>query len=171
MSRKRFVVIGGGPAGNQAASHAARLGAEVTLVEREIVGGAAHLWDCIPSKAMIATGSALARINQSHGMGLSGVSATLDFDALVTRITGIEQRLQSSVTSLLDDQGVRLLQGSGRLKGPHEVVVETADGLTELEADTVVLSTGSRPRIPEWAPIDRHYVLTTRDAYPPPELP
>jgi pyruvate/2-oxoglutarate dehydrogenase complex dihydrolipoamide dehydrogenase (E3) component len=171
MSRKRFVVIGGGPAGNQAASHAARLGAEVTLVEREIVGGAAHLWDCIPSKAMIATGSALARINQSHGMGLSGVSATLDFDALVSRIARIEQRLQSSVTDLLDDQGVRLLRGTGRLKGPNEVVVETADGLTELEADVVVLSTGSRPRIPEWAPIDGHYVLTTRDAYPPPELP
>ena len=56
----RFVIIGGGPAGNQAATHAARLGAEVMLVERDVVGGAAHLWDCIPSKAMIATGGAMA---------------------------------------------------------------------------------------------------------------
>ena len=53
----RFVIIGGGPAGNQAAMHAASLGVEVTLIERDIVGGAANLWDCIPSKAMIATGS------------------------------------------------------------------------------------------------------------------
>ena len=52
----RFLIIGGGPAGNTAATHAARLGAEVTIVEREIIGGAAHLLDCIPSKTMIATG-------------------------------------------------------------------------------------------------------------------
>ena len=51
----RFVIIGGGPAGNTAATHAARRGAEVTLIERDIVGGAAHLWECIPSTAMIAT--------------------------------------------------------------------------------------------------------------------
>jgi dihydrolipoamide dehydrogenase len=52
----RFVIVGGGPAGTMAATHAARLGAEVTVVERDVVGGAAHLGDCIPSKAMIATG-------------------------------------------------------------------------------------------------------------------
>jgi dihydrolipoamide dehydrogenase len=46
----RFVIIGGGPAGHTAATHAARLGAEVTLVERDVIGGAANLFDCIPSK-------------------------------------------------------------------------------------------------------------------------
>ena len=55
----RLVIIGGGPAGNQAATQAAKLGAEVTIIERDIIGGAAHLWDCIPSKAMIASGGAL----------------------------------------------------------------------------------------------------------------
>jgi pyruvate/2-oxoglutarate dehydrogenase complex dihydrolipoamide dehydrogenase (E3) component len=169
---KRFVVIGGGPAGNQAATHAARLGAEVTLIEKDIVGGAAHLWDCIPSKAMIATGSALTRINQARGMGLSDVSASLDFEALRSRIQSIEDRLQGSVTGLLQSQGVKLLSGTGRLKGPHEIVVDTTDGkVVELHADVVVLATGSRPRIPEWAPIDGERVLTTRHAYPPPELP
>jgi len=168
---KRFVIIGGGPGGNQAATHAARLGAEVTLVEKDIVGGAAHLWDCIPSKAMIATGGALSLINQAKGMGLSDVSASLDFDALRARIESIELRLQSSVTGLLENQQVRMLRGTGRLRGPHEVVVTTADGDIEIEADVIVLATGSRPRVPEWAPIDGVRVLTTRDAYPPPELP
>jgi len=168
---KRFVIIGGGPAGNQAATHAARLGAEVTLIERDIVGGAAHLWDCIPSKAMIATGGALTMINEAKGMGLSDVSATLDFEALRQRIEAIEARLQGSVTGLLESQGVNLIRGTGRLVGPRHVVADTVDGHIQLEADTVVLATGSRPRLPDWAPVDGRRVLCTRDAYPPPELP
>lgn len=168
---KRFVIIGGGPAGNQAATHAARLGAHVTLIEKDIVGGAAHLWDCIPSKAMIATGGALSLINQAKGMGLSDVSATLDFDALRARISAIEDRLHASVTQLLQSQNVTMLQGTGRLAGPNTVIADTSDGPVEIEADIIVLSTGSRPRIPPWAPIDGRRVLTTRHAYPPPELP
>ncbi len=167
----RFVIIGGGPAGNTAATHAARLGAEVTLVERDIVGGAAHLHDCIPSKAMIATGAALAFTGRSKAMGLTEVDQALDFDALRERIDGIETRLEESVHGLLASQGVRMIDGTGRLVGPHEVVVETSDGPIEIEADAVLLSTGSRPRIPEWAEVDGERVLTTRDAYPPPELP
>src|SRR6188508_966563 len=111
---RRFVIIGGGPGGNTAATHAARLGAEVTLVERDIVGGAAHLWDCIPSKAMIATGGAMTEMRRASSMGLVQVHAEPDFDALRTRIAGIEDRLESSVTGLLQSQGVRLLQGTGR---------------------------------------------------------
>jgi pyruvate/2-oxoglutarate dehydrogenase complex dihydrolipoamide dehydrogenase (E3) component len=168
---KRFVIIGGGPAGNTAATHAARLGAQVTMIEKDVVGGAAHLLDCIPSKAMIATGGALARLNRAEGMGLNEVSAGLDFDALAGRIKAIEDRLETSTVQLLESQGVRLVQGTGRLVGPDLVVADTADGPVEIPADVVLLSTGSRPRIPEWAPVDGKRVLTTRDAYPPPELP
>ena len=171
MPTKRIAIIGGGPAGNQCATHAARLGAEVTMVEKDVVGGAAHLWDCIPSKAMIATGGALSLINEARGMGLTHVSADLDFEALRTRIVSIEDRLRGSVEGLLESQGVRLVEGTGRLVGSHEVEVATPEGPVHLEADVVVLATGSRPRIPDWAPVDGERVLTTRHAYPPPELP
>ncbi len=163
----RFVIIGGGPAGNVAASHAARLGAEVTVVEQDIVGGAAHLRDCIPSKAMIATGGALASIRRSPEMGLTAAAATVDADALRERITAIEQKLEQGTRRLLDSQDVRIVRGTGRLKGPHEVVVDTAEGLVELEADAILLATGSRPRLPDWAEVDGDRVLSTRDAYPP----
>lgn len=167
-----MVVIGGGPAGNQAATTAARLGAEVTLVERDVVGGAAHLWDCIPSKAMIATGGAIAEMHRAEGMGLKEVHAEIDLEALRARIVGIEQRLERSVTGLLASQGVRMLAGTGRLLDAHHVGVTDSDGaVTEVEADTIVLSTGSRPRIPDFASPDGQRVLTTRQAYPPPELP
>jgi dihydrolipoamide dehydrogenase len=167
----RFVIIGGGPAGNQAATHAARLGAEVVLVERDVIGGAAHLWDCIPSKAMIATGGAMAFNRRSRGMGLTEVDVAVDSDALKSRIADIETRINRSITGLLESQQVRMLRGTGRLKGPHEVIVETADGVEELHADAVLLCTGSRPRIPDWCRPDGERILTTRQAYPPPVLP
>jgi NAD(P)H dehydrogenase (quinone) len=166
-----FVIIGGGPGGYTAASHAAKLGAEVTLIEREVIGGAANLWDCIPSKAMIATGSALNMIDKSEEMGLTDVKAHLDFGALRQRIVSIEDRLEHSVTSLLESQGVRVLRGTGRLVGPNEVVADTAEGEISIHADALLLATGSRPRIPDWATPDGDRVLTTRDAYPPKELP
>ncbi|MFT7601509.1 MAG: pyruvate/2-oxoglutarate dehydrogenase complex dihydrolipoamide dehydrogenase (E3) component [Acidimicrobiales bacterium] len=169
---KRFVIIGGGPGGTTCATHAARLGAKVTLIEKDIVGGAAHLLDCIPSKAMIATGGAMAMMKDAEEMGLAKVNVVLDFDALRDRIVEIERRLESSVTSLLQSQDVEIVEGVGRMVGPNTVAIDHADGATsQIEADVVVLSTGSRPRIPEWAPIDGERVLTTRHAYPPPELP
>jgi len=168
----RFVVIGGGPAGTQAATWAARLGAEVTVVEKEVLGGAANLWDCIPSKAMIATGGLMSLARRSRLMGLDELHPALDFDAVRARNQQIETRLRGNIRAQLESQGVRLLDGWGRLKGPHEAVVETTDGrLLELDADAVLLSTGSRPRIPAFATPDGRRVLTTRDAYPPPELP
>ena len=167
----RFVIIGGGPAGNTAATHAARLGAEVTIVERDVIGGAAHLWDCIPSKAMIATGGAMSFNQRIGGMGLTESASHIDLDLVKLRIGEITDKLQRGIVDLLSSQGVRMLHGTGRLKGPNEVEVETTDGVESLEADAVLISTGSRPRVPDWATVDHQCVLTTRDAYPPPELP
>jgi NAD(P)H dehydrogenase (quinone) len=169
-----LVVVGGGPAGNQAASRAASLGAHVTLVERDVVGGAAHLWDCIPSKAMIATAGGLSFSRRIGGLGLSSGAAPsfVDYDALRARIGDVTSHLQRSVEGLLTSQGVRMLRGEGRLLGPHTVAVSVPDGdEEELSADAVVVSTGSRPRVPDWATPDGIRVLTTRQAYPPPEMP
>ncbi len=166
----RLVIIGGGPGGNTAATVAATLGAEVTLIERDIIGGAAHLWDCIPSKAMIATGGELSELTRARTMGLVA-EGHLDVDALRERVASIEQHLRESMLTLLESQGVRIIRGHGRLQGPHEVVAETDAGSEQLDADFVVLATGSRPRIPDFAPVDGERVLTTREAYPPKEIP
>lgn len=168
----QFVVIGGGPAGVAAATYAARLGAEVTLIERDVIGGAAHLWDCIPSKAMIATGGALAFLERSEGMGLETVTPHIDTANLFDRLSSIKDHLERSNNDLLSSQNVRILQGTGRLTGPHDVEVTLADGSREeLHADAVLLSTGSRPRVPDWCTPDGERILTTRQAYPPPQIP
>jgi len=167
----RFVVIGGGPAGSQAAMHAARAGVAVTLVERDIVGGSANLRDCVPSKAMIATGGAMAFLERSSGMGLEPIHGRLDLPGLRHRIGSIVTRLEEGLVTILRSQGVELLAGVGRLEGPEEVVVDTDEGVRRIPADAVLVATGSRPRVPAWARPDGERVLSTRDAYPPPILP
>ena len=114
------MIIGGGPAGNTAATYAARLGAQVTMVERDVVGGAAHLWDCIPSKTMIATGGAMSFSRRIHGMGLGHQDAEVDIPALTERIEGIKSRLQQGTTRLLESQGVQLLWRA-QLLNDHDV--------------------------------------------------
>ncbi|MGH9294133.1 MAG: FAD-dependent oxidoreductase, partial [Acidimicrobiales bacterium] len=182
----RFAVIGGGPAGVRAASTAARLGAEVTLVEADVVGGAANLWDCIPSKAMIATGGLVTRTRRAQLLGLGPLHPEVDLAALRTRVGEIERRLETSWTRQLESQGVRIVRGTGRLAGPHLVEVEALpDASGEagagasspgpegelVSAEAVLIATGSSPRIPAWAELDGERVLSTRQAYPPPEVP
>ncbi len=166
-----FVILGGGPAGNTAATHAARLGAQVTVVERDIIGGAAHLWDCIPSKTMIATGGALSFAQRIEGMGLEMVTAEVDPAGLKDRVDGIVGRLNRSITGLLESQRVRLIKGGAAFTGPHEVEVATVDGTERLAFDAALIATGSRPRIPDFCRPDGDRVLTTRDCYPPKVIP
>ncbi|HSL75175.1 MAG TPA: FAD-dependent oxidoreductase [Ilumatobacteraceae bacterium] len=167
----RFVILGGGPAGNVAATTAARLGAEVTMVERDVVGGAAHLWDCIPSKAMIATGRAISRTRAIGGMGLATVDTAVDVDTLTERIEWVKDTMRDNTTGLLQSQGVRMLRGTGRFTSPHTIAVDGADGSETIEFDAALVSTGSRPRIPDWCHPDGDRILTTRDCYPPKVFP
>jgi NAD(P)H dehydrogenase (quinone) len=167
----KFVIIGGGPAGHQAATYAARLGADVTVVERDVVGGAANLWDCIPSKTMIATGGAMSFARRLEGMGLEDVTPEIDRDGLAERIERISGRLGAGYTTQLESQGIRILKGNARFTGPHEVVVTTTEGDVTLQADAALVSTGSRPRIPDWVTPDGDRILTTRECYPPKIIP
>ncbi|MEO1055991.1 MAG: FAD-dependent oxidoreductase [Actinomycetota bacterium] len=176
----RFVIVGGGPAGNVAATTAARLGAEVIMIERDVVGGAAHLWDCIPSKSMIATGRAISRTRAIRGMGLSSslvtsdddtVDLSIDTSGLTSRIESIKNDMREGTTGLLESQGVRIVRGTGRFTSPRSVIVDGVHGSEEIEFDAALISTGSRPRIPEWCHPDGDRILTTRDCYPPKEFP
>ena len=168
---KKLVIIGGGPGGNAAATWAARLGADVTMIERDIVGGAAHLLDCIPSKAMIATGGAMSATKRFAGMGVEQSSVEIDVDSIASRIGGIVDRMRDTTTDLLRSQGVEILMGEASFTGPNEVVVRSASGETRVQGDYFLVSTGSRPRIPKWVTPDGERILTTRDCYPPREMP
>ncbi len=166
-----FVIIGGGPAGNQAATYAARLGAKVTMIERDIVGGAAHLLDCIPSKTMIATGGAISFSHRIGGMGLVEAPPEVDIESLVRRIDGIKEHMRTDTTELLRSQGVEIVMGSARFTGTHTIAVDTAEGTRTINFDAALIATGTRPRIPDWCQPDGEHILTTRDCYPPKVFP
>ncbi len=168
----RVLVMGGGPGGQAAATTAARFGAHVTLVEDQIVGGAAHLWDCIPSKAMASSSIRMRSIRNAEAFGIAAPgTAEVDMALLSERATRIADTLSASMTAMLDSQGVNIVRGRGRFTGPNTAVATGESGDVVIEFDRAVIATGSRPRIPGWATIDGERVITTREAYHLPELP
>lgn len=162
----RLLVIGGGPAGHEAASTAATLGASVTLVEESIVGGAAHLWDCIPSKTMVASARRLAAMRSGGELGVSDPGEVdVDMPKLSAHVDSITNRLAAGFAELLESQNVELISGRARLTGTHSAEVVTEEGTSTLSFDAALISTGSRPWVPQWAVPDGERILTTRDAY------
>jgi dihydrolipoamide dehydrogenase len=170
-SRRHLVIIGGGPAGTQAATTAASKGGRVTLIEKEIVGGAAHLWDCIPSKTMAASALRHSSVRNAAKLGLATEATKVDTGVLAERIQVITGDINRNWLELLASQAVEIVDGHGRFVSDREVVVETDSGERRIGFDRAMISTGSAPRVPDWAPVDGDRVLTTRHCYDMAEVP
>ena len=175
----RIVIIGGGPGGYEAALVAARLGARVTVVERGGVGGAAVLTDCVPSKTLIATAELMATIQDAAELGVTGSGAVetgVDLHRVNERVLALAAHQSEDITADLVKAGVEVIRGAGRLGpdggGTRAVEVVAEDGASMLiEADTVLLSTGARPRELPTAQPDGERILTWTQVYGLQELP
>ncbi|WP_347353389.1 NAD(P)H-quinone dehydrogenase [Intrasporangium sp.] len=173
-------VVGGGPGGYEAALVAAQLGADVTVVEKHGVGGAAVLTDCVPSKALIATADQRADLDVAVRLGVSlGSSersptegALVEARAINERILGLAAAQSRDIRTSLEQAGVKVLDGAGRLAGPGLVRAETATGgQVDLTADVVLLATGATPRVLPTAVPDGERILTWQQIYALQELP
>lgn len=167
----QLLIIGAGPAGAQAATVAASKGARVTVVEKDIVGGAAHLWDCIPSKTMAASALRHTSVRNAVKLGLVNDPGVVDSKVLSSRIREITADITENWVELLRSQNVDIANGTARFLSPEEVVVDTESGERRVRFDKAMISTGSSPRRPDWAPVDGRRVLTTRDCYHMEEVP
>jgi dihydrolipoamide dehydrogenase len=167
----RFLIVGGGPAGTAAASTAAAYGADVILVEDSVVGGAAHLRDCIPSKTMAAMSIRMQAIRNAEDLGIADHGAGVDLGRLADRIQKVTSMISARSTELLASQGIEIVKGRGRFLGPRHAVT-MVDGIErKIRFDAALVSTGSRPRIPDWARVDGDRILTTRHVYDLPAPP
>ncbi len=173
------VIVGGGPGGYEAALVARQLGAEVTLVDRDGVGGSAVLTDCVPSKALISTANAVTAAASSGSLGVLLDGRTPDPAHVGVDLRAVNERIGAMVRAQSDDirsrlvaEGVTIMPGIGRLDAAGDVVVRRRDGRTEtLEADTILLSTGARPReLPDAQP-DGERILTWEQVYSLAEVP
>ena len=182
------MIIGGGPGGYEAALTAAASGASVTLVEDTGVGGASVLTDCVPSKALIATADFRSRFEFADRMGVefseddgdpttkeplpNGVEAHIDLAAANKRVMDLAGAQSQDIRSSLDEAGVRVLEGRGRLVGKDYVEVESPDGTKEAHrADTILLATGASPRVLPTAKPDGERILTWQQVWDLTELP
>ena len=169
----RIAVVGGGPAGYEAALVAVQLGAEVTLVDRDGVGGQCVLSDCVPSKTFIATSEAMTAFSHADRVGVRAVGEVVTaVDEVNARVKELALAQSADITARLQREGVTLLHGAACLAGPHRVEVTGDDGhRADVEADVVLLATGARPRVVPGAEPDGERVLDWRQLYDLPELP
>jgi pyruvate/2-oxoglutarate dehydrogenase complex dihydrolipoamide dehydrogenase (E3) component len=177
----RIVIIGGGPAGYESALVAAQLGAQVTLVDRDGIGGACVLTDCVPSKTLIATSDAVTTVRDAPQLGLRAGAADVyaDAPAVNQRIKDLARQQSDDIMARLVREGVTVVPGAGRLAAAAasarthavEVLDELGSVADSVEADFVLLATGGTPRVLAEAVPDGERVLSWRDVYDLKELP
>jgi NAD(P)H dehydrogenase (quinone) len=177
-SSSRVVIVGGGPGGYEAGLVAAQLGAEVTLVDSDGVGGSAVLTDCVPSKTLIATAELMTEVEGARELGVSLAGAagsaapvTVDLARVNARVKQLARDQSDDIAGRLEKEGVRIVRGRGRLDGSDTVVVDTGDGEERLSAEAVLLATGAAPRTTPEAQPDGERILTWEQVYDLDELP
>ncbi|MFV2196961.1 NAD(P)H-quinone dehydrogenase [Nocardiopsis sp. LOL_012] len=170
----KVVIIGGGPGGYEAALVAAQLGADVTVVERDGIGGACVLTDCVPSKSLIATSTRTTYVRESEVLGINVPSGPdgkseveVDPNTFNPRIKRLALAQSEDTRARLVKEGVEVVVGEARLVDPHIVAV----GERRIRADVILIATGAHPRELPTAEPDGERVLTWRHLYDLDELP
>ncbi len=177
---KRIVIIGGGPAGYEAALVAAARGAEVTVVDSDGIGGGCVLFDCVPSKAFIASTAVRTELRRAEGLGFSIAvdDAKISLSQINNRAKTLGRSQSADIGAQLLAHKVAVMAGRGTLidsmpgMAHHRVEVTSPDGAKRtIEADVVLIATGASPRVLPGAEPDGERILNWRQVYDLTELP
>ena len=167
----RNLVIGAGFGGYVAAIRLWQLGREVTLVEKELLGGVCLNVGCIPSKTLVRAARLMKQIQRAGDLGIETAQPRVDLQRLQAWKTGVVDKLRSGVAYLCKANGVDLVYADARFQAPHQMQIRTKDGPRIITADNIIIATGSRPvELPSFE-FDGHFVITTTEALSLTEIP
>lgn len=164
--RKHIAIVGAGPGGYVAAIRAAQLGARVTVVENQALGGVCLNWGCIPSKALLAVVELGDKAKKAGELGLNlGGQVHYDLARMVARKNKVVESLVKGIATLFKTWGIEHLEGTGELLDDRTIRVAKRDGTeTRVQADALILATGSSwPNLPLF-PIDGRQIITSKEA-------
>src|SRR3954453_3359588 len=174
----RVAILGGGPGGYEAGLGAAHPGAGVVVIDRDGLGGACVLADCVPSKTLIATSESMTSFACSEPLGVrlrSGArpeeQVTADLARVNARVKALALAQSLDIARRVGREGVEVVRGTGRLTAPNRVLVQADDGDQEHAADIVLVATGASPRTLPGAEPDGERILSWQQLYDLPALP
>jgi dihydrolipoamide dehydrogenase len=160
-----LIVLGGGPGGYVAAIRAAQLGAKVALIEKDKVGGVCLNRGCIPTKALIACTNLYEKIKKADSYGISSGSPTIDPAKVVERKNTIVGKIVKNLHKLIEQNGITVIPGEGKVLGPGKVEVKTTEGgMRNVECGKLILATGSSPASLPGIKFDGDNYLSSDDA-------
>ncbi len=172
-SPKHIAILGAGPGGYVAAIRAAQLGAKVTIIENRSLGGVCLNWGCIPSKALLSVVELGEKLKKAHELGLQLSQPPAYVPSqMVENKNRVVGGLVKGIATLLKQWGVSHVQGTGRLVNDRTMRVTLADGAeTSVQADGIVIATGSSlPALPMF-PVDGYDIMTSQGALEIPRVP
>ena len=165
MSEKTLAILGAGPGGYVAAVRAAQLGCKVTVVERESLGGVCLRHGCIPVKALLYSARVYRTAVTGESFGVTCQNPGIDFNHMIQRKDDIVSLNEQGIEVLFRKHGISLVRGSGRLVSPSRILVEdSAGGSTSVDADAVIIATGSSSIVPSFAKPDKGRVFDCEGA-------
>jgi dihydrolipoamide dehydrogenase len=163
-SPTHIAILGAGPGGYVAAIRAAQLGARVTVIEREKLGGVCLNWGCIPSKALLSVIELGDKFKKAGDLGLV-LQGTVAYDPvrMISRKDKVVATLVKGITTLFKEWDIEQIIGQGTLKNDRTITVAKPDGgQLDIQADALVIATGSSwPNLPQF-PIDGRQILTSQ---------
>lgn len=169
---KSIIVIGGGPGGYVAAIRAAQLGAKVTLIEKEHVGGTCLNIGCIPTKVLLHTAEMFTEIKASQEMGIKISDIEIDWNQLQNRKESVVNQLVDGVTGLLQLNNIELIRGSAEFIDRNNIKVTKNDGSEiSIQAETIIIASGSSPFIPPIEGVELNGVIDSTGALSLKKLP
>ncbi|WP_298821658.1 dihydrolipoyl dehydrogenase family protein [Chloroflexus sp.] len=161
---KQIVVIGGGPAGVEAAVAAAQANTQVTLISEGPIGGRTGWDSLLPSKVWLHVAEVAAEVAHASVAGVTSHGAQVDPVAVLNRIKQVAGQWSERETQRLRAAGVKVINGVAAFSSPHELIVRSDDNQQALTADAVIIATGSVPRFPPTMKPDGQRIIAPRFA-------